>query len=157
MQIPRQQFALRISSSECQREFYRLHLPAFRQGVQTWAGCYFQRPGLERETSGRVSGHFCRSSDLGRWRGSQGGTAVPEVVRGCSKHMETVRGWFESGAADLLSSSRRPGGVWQCREAVAGKAAGQTAGAGQHSRGFGGGRPKHLISACDLLSLLLAL
>lgn len=110
-----------------EKEFYRLHLPAFRQGVQTWAGCYFQRPGLERETSGRVSGHFCRSSDLGGWWGFQGGTAVPEVVRGCSKHMETVRGWFESGAADLLSSSRRPGGVWQLREAVAGKAAGQTA------------------------------
>lgn len=38
------------------KEFYRHHLPPSRQGVQMWAGNYFQGAGLEREGFlGRVS------------------------------------------------------------------------------------------------------
>lgn len=91
------------------KEFYRHHLPPSRQGVQMWAGHYFQGAGLERGgVLRRVSLQWLlqEQQPRGALTLSQGTLQAPELgamgfprriamadmVREQSKLLESVRG-----------------------------------------------------------------
>lgn len=170
MQIPRQQFALKISSSECQgKSFTGFICLVSGKASKCGQAAISRNLGQKgRSCLERVSNYFRGSSDLGElWppmrdlcgEESLGGQGGPKKDCNSRSGQRMVQVYGDSKsiiwelATDLLKSSSRRGDVWQCQKAVGWKTAGQVPGMGQDSCCFWRGRFKGLVSACDLILL----
>lgn len=162
MRIPRQQFALKISSSECQGKsftgficFISGKASKCRQAAISrnlgWKG---------KSCPERVCNHFRGSSDPGSshvpWgssAGGLGGWGIPKEDYNGRSGERMVQTYGDSNdwdsmtwelATDLLQSGSRRGDVWQCRKAAVWKTGGPEPQMGQDSCCFGRGRFKGL-------------
>lgn len=160
MQIPRQQFALKNSSSECQgvleassasyqascANVGRLLFPEIwaGKGNVVWTGFLIISMGaVTWKSSGLL------------WLTSVGGLGVPKWDCNSRIGEKMVQASGDSERmiwehdANLLNSSSRTGDVWQCQRLEFEKW-GEAPGMGQDWHCFGRGRFEGLVSACDL-------